>query len=686
MARIDDLCINTIKMLSVDVVEKAKSGHPGMPLGDAAMAYALWSRALAHNPKNPLWPNRDRFVLSAGHGSALLYSLLHLTGYDLTLDDLKNFRQWGSHTPGHPEYAPFRGIETTTGPLGQGFATGVGMALAERRLRDLFNRPGFPIFDYNIYGILGDGDMMEGVTSEAASLAGHLGLGKIIYLYSDNRITIEGPTDIAFTEDVGRRYEAYGWHVQRVDGYDMAGIERALKSAKKEKGRPSLIIARTCIARGCPNLEGTSKAHGAPIGGDEARLLRKSCSWPDRSFYIPREVSSRMRKAVPAGRKLEAEWQSMLAGYGKKYPALGKTLEDFTAGRFLEGWEKAMPVFKPGDSIATRSASGKVLNALAPKIPQLIGGSADLAPSNNTYIKDGGDFTPERSGRNVHFGVREHAMGAVLNGIALSNLLIPYGGTFLVFADYLRPALRLSSLMRTHAIYVFTHDSIGVGEDGPTHQPVEHMASQRAMPGLTVIRPADANETAEAWKLALSQTGPTSLILSRQNLPVLDRRKNGYGPASGILKGAYILSDSVGAPDLILIGSGSEVHLCLEAAKILREKNGLAVRVVNMASWRLFDIQPQRYRDKVLPPGVEARLSVEAASTMGWKKYTGLRGAEIGLDRFGASAPGKTVFEKFGFTVDNVVRTALRLVKGRAVKNKNQNQNQKSKTSKTEIS
>ena len=376
----------------------------------------------------------------------------------------------------------------------------------------------------------------------------------------------------------------------------------------------------------------------------------------------------------------------MLAGYGKKYPALGKTLEDFTAGRFLEGWEKAMPVFKPGDSIATRSASGKVLNALAPKIPQLIGGSADLAPSNNTYIKDGGDFTPERSGRNVHFGVREHAMGAVLNGIALSNLLIPYGGTFLVFADYLRPALRLSSLMRTHAIYVFTHDSIGVGEDGPTHQPVEHMASQRAMPGLTVIRPADANETAEAWKLALSQTGPTSLILSRQNLPVLDRRKNGYGPASGILKGAYILSDSVGAPDLILIGSGSEVHLCLEAAKILREKNGLAVRVVNMASWRLFDIQPQRYRDKVLPPGVEARLSVEAASTMGWKKYTGLRGAEIGLDRFGASAPGKTVFEKFGFTVDNVVRTALRLVKGRAVKNKNQNQNQKSKTSKTEIS
>ena len=665
MARIDDLSINTIKMLSVDVVEKAKSGHPGMPLGDAAMAYVLWSRALRHNPKNPLWPGRDRFVLSAGHGSALLYSLLHLTGYGLALDDLKNFRQWGSHTPGHPEYSPAHGIETTTGPLGQGFATGVGMAIAERRLRDIFNRPGFPVFEYNIYGILGDGDMMEGVTSEAASLAGHLGLGKIIYLYSDNRITIEGPTDIAFTEDVGRRYEAYGWHVQRVDGYDLTGVEKALKSAQKEKGRPSLIIARTRIAHGCPNLENTPKAHGAPVGADEAKLLRNSCSWPDRSFHVPKEVARHMGKAVAEGRRIEAGWKTMVARYGKKHPGLGKKLEDFMAGRFEEGWEKAMPVFKPGESIATRSASGKVLNAIAPKIPQLLGGSADLAPSNNTYIKGGGDFTPEHSGVNIHFGVREHAMGAVLNGIALSNLLIPYGGTFLVFADYLRPALRLSSLMQTHAIYVFTHDSIGVGEDGPTHQPVEHLASQRAMPGLAVIRPADANETAEAWKFALMHSGPASLILSRQNLPVLERRKNGYGPASGILKGAYILSDSGGTPDLILIGSGSEVHLCLEAAKILRGKRALAVRVVNMASWRLFDIQPRSYRDKVLPPGVEARLAVEAASTMGWQKYTGLKGVLIGLDRFGASAPGKTVFEKFGFTVDNVVKTALRLIKKR---------------------
>ncbi len=666
MARIDDLCINTIKMLAVDAVEKANSGHPGMPLGDAAMAYVLWSRALRHSPKNPLWPNRDRFVLSAGHGSMLLYSLLHLTGYDLTLDDIKNFRQWGSHTPGHPEYSPARGIETTTGPLGQGFATGVGMAIAQRRLRDIFNRPGFPIFDYNIYGILSDGDMMEGVQSEAASLAGHLGLGKIVYLYSDNRITIEGPTELAFTEDVGKRYEAYGWHVQRVDGYDLAGIERALKTAKKENGRPSLIIARTRIAQGCPTLENTSKAHGAPIGKEEERRLKQFCAWPNRSFYIPKDVARQMGKAVKLGRTLEGEWRAMTAGYGKKFPQLGRMLEDFYAGRFEDGWEKALPVFKPGDSIATRSASGKVLNAIAPKIPQLLGGSADLSPSNNTYLKDGGDFTPERSGRNMHFGVREHAMGAILNGIALSRALIPYGGTFLVFSDYLRPALRLSCLIQTHAIYVFTHDSIGVGEDGPTHQPVEQLASQRAIPGLTVIRPADANETSESWKFALTHNGPTSLILSRQNLPVLDRGKNGYGPASGILRGGYILSDSSGEPEIIIIGSGSEVHLCLEAAKILREKKKLNVRVVNMASWRLFDLQPKRYKDNVLPPGVETRLAVEAASALGWHKYVGLKGTVIGLDHFGASAPGKTVFEKFGFTVDNIVKTALKLIKGRS--------------------
>ena len=663
MARIDDLCINTIKMLAVDAVEKAKSGHPGMPLGDAAMAYILWSRALRHNPKNPLWLNRDRFVLSAGHGSMLLYSLLHLTGYGLTLDDIKNFRQWGSHTPGHPEYNPARGIETTTGPLGQGFATGVGMAIAERRLRDIFNRPGFPIFDYNIYAICGDGDMMEGVQSEAASLAGHLGLGKIIYLYSDNKITIEGATDLAFTEDVGARYEAYGWHVQRVDGYDLPAIDWALKAAKKEKDRPSLIIARTRIAQGCPTLENTSKAHGAPIGKDEEKRLKQFCSWPNKAFYVPKEAAREMGKAVKRGKTLEGQWNEMLVRYKKKYPEPGKKLENFSTGIFEEGWEKTLPVFEPGDSIATRSASGKVLNAIAPKVPQLLGGSADLAPSNNTHLKDGGDFTPERSGRNIHFGVREHAMGAALNGIALSKMLVPYGGTFLVFSDYLRPALRLSALMKTRAVYVFTHDSIGVGEDGPTHQPVEQLASQRALPGLTVIRPADANETAQAWKFALNHNGPTSLILSRQNLPVLDRRKNNYGPASGISKGAYILSDCKGTPDIILIGSGSEVHLCLQAAMALREKKNLKVQVVNMASFELFDAQPQGYKDKVLPPSVVSRLAVEAASTFGWHKYTGLGGAVIGLDHFGASAPGDTVFEKFGFTVENVVRTALKLIR-----------------------
>ncbi len=667
MARIDDLCINTIKMLAVDAVEKAQSGHPGMPLGDAAMAYVLWTKALKANPKNPLWQNRDRFVLSAGHGSMLLYSLLHLTGYNISLDDLKNFRQWGSATPGHPEISREHGIETTTGPLGQGFATGVGMAMAEKRLRDLFNKPGFPVIDYNIYGILSDGDMMEGVQSEAASIAGHLGLGKIIYLYSDNKITIEGATDLSFSEDVGARYAAYGWHVQKVDGYDLAGINRALAAAKKEKGRPSLVIVRTRIAQGCPTLENTSKAHGAPIGPEEDKLLKQFCSWPNKKFYVPKEASAEMLKAVKRGKADEAAWLKMMSRYRKKYPSLAAMWDNFSAGRFSDGWEDSFPAFNAGDSIATRSASGKVLNAIAPKIPQLIGGSADLAPSNNTYVKDAGDFTRERSGGNIHFGVREHAMGAILNGISLSGMLLPYGGTFFVFSDFLRPSLRLSSLMQTQAVYVFTHDSIGVGEDGPTHQPVEHLASQRAMPGLMVMRPADANETAEAWKFALTHKGPTSLVLSRQNLPVLDRGKNGFGPASGIKKGAYVLSDllssSRGKPELILLGSGAEVHLCLEAARLLRDKHRKNVRVVNMCCWRLFDVQPQGYKDKVLPPAVEKRLAVEAASPFGWHKYTGSGGDVIGIDHFGASAPGKVVFEKFGFTVENVVKKALALFK-----------------------
>ncbi|MDA8168067.1 MAG: transketolase [Nitrospiraceae bacterium] len=665
MGRIDDLSIKTLRMLAVDAVEKAKSGHPGMPLGDAAMAYVLWTTALRHSPKNPGWQNRDRFILSAGHGSILLYSLLHLTGYDISLDDLKNFRQWGSKTAGHPEYHPECGIETTTGPLGQGFATGVGMAMAEKYLRETFNRPGFPVIGYNIYGILSDGDMMEGVQSEAASLAGHLKLGKIVYLYSDNRITIEGTTGISFTEDVGKRYEAYGWHVQKVSGYDLKAIEKALKAAKKEKDRPSLIIARTSIAHGCPNLQDSPAAHGAPIGEKEAALLKDCDAWPKgKLFHVPGEVSRHMLEAVKKGKQLVAQWDRLMAGYKKKHPVPAGLWESFKDGRFAPDWKKSVPVFKPENGpVATRSASGKVLNAIAEKVPQLIGGSADLAPSNNTHLKGQKDYTSGSAGRNIHFGVREHAMGAATNGMALSRMLIPYCGTFLVFSDFLRPSLRLSALMQTHAIYVFTHDSIGVGEDGPTHQPIEQLASQRAMPGLTVIRPADANETAEAWKFALTHNGPVSLILSRQNLPVLDRRGRNYGPASGIHKGAYILSDSNGTPDLILIGSGSEVHLCLEAAEQLRKKK-VNVRVVNMASFKLFDSQPGAYREKVLPSGVEKRLAVEAASPFGWRDYVGLKGGVIGMERFGASAPGKVVFEKFGFTADNVVKSALKLIKG----------------------
>jgi len=658
----DSLAINTIKMLAVDAVEKAKSGHPGMPLGDAAMAYVLWDRVLRHSPENPLWPNRDRFVLSAGHGSVLLYSLLFLTGYDMGIEDIKNFRQWGSKTPGHPEYAPQEGIETTTGPLGQGFSTGAGMAMAEKYLSQYFSRPGFPVLDYNIFGIVSDGDMMEGVQCEAASLAGHLKLGKLVYLYSDNKITIEGSTDLAFTEDVGRRFEAYGWHVQKVDGYDLKGIESALLKGVKEKKRPSLIIARTSLAHGCPNLQDSPAAHGAPIGEKEAASFKDCLCWPQgKPFHVPKEVLSHMRKALKKGKAAQLKWEKLFKAYRKKFPSLAREWEDFSAGRLKEGWERAIPVFKPEEGqIATRSASGKLLNAIADYAPQLIGGSADLAPSNNTYLKGKKDFEPGSAGRNIHFGVREHAMAASMNGMALSGMLIPYGGTFLVFSDYLRPALRLSALMKTRVVYVFTHDSIGVGEDGPTHQPIEQIASQRAMPNLTVIRPGDANETAEAWKFALAHNGPVSLILSRQNLPVLDRKV--YPPASELLKGGYILSDSKGTPDLILIASGSEVHLALGAAEELRRK-GRKIRVVNMASFELFEAQPASYKEKVLPLKVEKRLAIEAASPFSWHKYVGLKGDILGMDRFGASAPGKVVFEKFGFTVENVVKRAETLLK-----------------------
>jgi transketolase len=659
---IDELCINTIRMLSADAVQKANSGHPGMPMGDAAMAYVLWTKFLKHNPKNPMWHNRDRFVLSAGHGSMLLYSLLHLTGHKISLDDIKNFRQWESPTPGHTEYCLECGIETTTGPLGQGFATGVGMAMAERYLSDTFNTPGFPVVDYNIYGIVSDGDIMEGVSSEAASLAGHLKLGKIIYLYSDNKITIEGSTDITFTEDVAKRFEAYNWHVQRVAGDDLKGIEKAIATAKKEKNKPSIILVRTHIGFGSPHKHDTADVHGSPLGEEELRLTKENLGWPDRKFYIPKEALNHMRKAVQNGKKAESAWNTLFSGYRKKHAALAEKWNAFSERKLPEGWEKLLPVFKPADgSVATRSASGKVLNSIADAFPNLIGGSADLAPSNNTYLKKYPDFGKTKGGRNIHFGVREHTMGAVLNGIALSRMLIPYGGTFLIFSDYMRPAIRVSALMGVHVIYVLTHDSVGLGEDGPTHQPIEHLTSLRAMPRLNIIRPADANETAEAWKVALKDTSkPHALILSRQNLPVIDRKK--HSPASGLAKGGYILSDSKGTPDIILLASGSEVHITLAAAEILR-KSGTNARVVNIASFELFESQPAAYKNRVLPPAVEKRIAVEAGSTLGWYKYAGLKGKVIGIDRFGASAPAKVIFNKLGLTVDNIVIQAKNILK-----------------------
>jgi len=659
---IDELCINTIRMLSADAVQKANSGHPGMPMGDASMAYVLWNKFLKHNPKNPAWHNRDRFVLSAGHGSMLLYSLLHLTGHNISLDDIKNFRQWESKTPGHPEYCLDCGIEMTTGPLGQGFATGVGMAMAERYLSEMFNKSGFPVVDYNIYGIVSDGDLMEGVSAEAASLAGHLKLGKMIYLYSDNKITIEGSTDIAFTEDVGKRFDAYGWQVLHADGADLKQIEKAVRDAKKEKNKPSLVIVRTHIGCGSPNKQDTPDVHGSPLGDAELALTKEKLGWPQKSFFIPPAALKQMRKAVAQGKAAETSWTGLLKKYRSKYPELAAKWDTLSSGVLPEGWEKALPVFTPADgSIATRSASGKVLNAVADLLPQLVGGSADLAPSNNTHLKKYADFGLVRGGRNIHFGVREHAMGAVLNGMALSKMLIPYGGTFLVFSDYMRPSIRLAALMETHAIYVFTHDSIGLGEDGPTHQPIGHLSSLRAMPHLYVIRPADANETAVAWKVAIRDTKrPHALILSRQNLPVLDRKK--YATAEEAEKGGYVLSDCKGTPDIILLSSGAEIHPTLAAAEELN-RSGIKARVVNMVSFELFEQQPDAYKKKVLPPKVENRLAVEAAATQSWYRYTGIKGEVIGMDRFGASAPAKVLFEKFGFTAANIAERAKKLIK-----------------------
>lgn len=660
----DTLCINTIRTLSMDAVQRANSGHPGAPMGLAPAAYVLWTKILKHNPKNPDWQNRDRFILSAGHASMLLYSLLYLTGYDLTLDDIRNFRQWGSRTPGHPEFGCAPGVETTTGPLGQGFANAVGIALAERHMAAVFNQPDLEIVDHYTFVMCGDGDMMEGVSSEAASLAGHLALSRLICLYDDNKITIEGGTDISFTEDVAVRFRAYDWHIIKVnDGNDTEEIWEAIKEAQDEKERPSLILLRTHIAYGSPNKQDSASAHGEPLGEEEVILTKHSLGWQaEEPFFVPEEALALFRKCIERGEDAESRWRRTFEAYRSRYPDLAGQWSDQINRVLKNGWADGLPVFSEADGpIATRAASGKTLNSLAGKIRNLIGGSADLAPSNKTLIETSHDFQKGNyDGRNIRFGVREHAMGAVLSGIALHGGLIPYGGTFLVFSDYMRPSIRLAGLMELPVIYVFTHDSIAVGEDGPTHQPVEHLSGLRVIPGLTVIRPADATETVRAWHYAVTHSGgPIALILSRQKLPVLDRSR--YSPAEGLEMGAYILSDSEKRPEIILIGTGSEVHICLEAGKILTEK-GVAARVVSMPSWELFEKTPKEYRDRVLIPDVKARIAVEAGSVMGWGRYTGSGGIAVGIDRFGASAPGGRVLEEYGFTAEKIIQSALRLL------------------------
>jgi transketolase len=661
---IDNLCVNTIRALSMDAVQAAKSGHPGAPMGLAAAAYVLWTRVLNHNPKDPEWANRDRFVLSGGHASMLLYSLLYLSGYKVSLSEIKNFRQWGSKTPGHPEYGHTLGVETTTGPLGQGFTNAVGMAMAESHLGAVFNRGNQKIVDHNTYVMCGDGDLMEGIASEAASLAGHLGLGKLICLYDDNQISIEGSTELAFTENVAARFRAYRWHVLRVsDGNDLLAIQKALKDAQAEMSKPSLIILRTHIAYGSPNKQDSHEAHGAPLGEEEVRLTKENLGLPmNRKFYVPDKALKVFRKCVDRGRKAQATWQKNFNAYARKHPELAKDWQTSISGRLRLGWDAKIPKFSEGKPLATRAASGQVLNALAEKLPTLMGGSADLAPSNNTLIKSSSDFQSDSyAGRNIRFGVREHAMGAILSGMALHKGVRPYGGTFLVFADYCRPAIRLAALMKLPVIYVFTHDSVAVGEDGPTHQPVEHLAALRAIPGLTVIRPADATETAAAWRVAIKTVNaPVALILSRQSLPVLNRKQ--YPSAVALAKGAYVLADPDGPPDAVLIGSGSEVHCCLEAQGLLAKK-GVAARVVSMPSWELFERTTQKYKDKVLLPKVTAKVAIEAGINMGWERYVGDRGAVIGINRFGASAPGATVMKKYGIKAPTIVSKTIEILK-----------------------
>jgi len=656
--------INTLRFLSADAVQQAKSGHPGLPMGAAAIAYTIWTRHLRHNPGNPLWKGRDRFILSGGHGSMLLYALLHLTGYGLSLDELKQFRQWGARTPGHPEYGLTPGVEMTTGPLGQGFAMGVGMAIAAAHLAAEFNEPGFDILDPYFFAIVTDGDLMEGISSEAASLAGHLQLGRLIYLYDDNHISIDGSTDLSFTENRLARFEAYGWHVASVpDGNDVEEIDRAIRDAKIDS-RPSLIACRTTIGFGAPNRQGTSKAHGEPLGDEELSLAKQALGWPiEPRFYIPEDVLMEFRRSIEAGSDLEARWQKLFEEYQRVHPEKAGEFERRMKRKLPDNWEASLPVFSADPKgIATRAASGKTLNVLTKSMSEIMGGSADLAPSNNTIIENSPAFQKDsRQGRNLHFGVREHGMAAALNGMALFGGVIPYGGTFLVFSDYMKPAIRIAALSHIPSIFIFTHDSIGLGEDGPTHQPVEHLAGLRAIPNLAVIRPADANETVEAWKVAIArEDGPTAIILSRQALPIFDRAIT--EEAAELAKGAYLLSEfGEDEPEIILMASGSEVHLIYNAAALLAAE-GINVRVVSFPSWDLFEEQDPAYRERLLPNRIRARLAVEAGVSMGWERYVGMDGAVISMERYGASAPANILFEKFGFLVDDVIAKAKELL------------------------
>jgi len=680
LEQLDQLSINTIRFLSVDAVQKANSGHPGLPLGAAPMAYVLWTRFLQHNPANPQWINRDRFVLSAGHGSMLLYSLLHLTGYDLPLDQIKQFRQWGSITPGHPERCLTPGVETTTGPLGQGFGNGVGMAIAEAYLAAQYNRPGFEIISHFTYGLVSDGDLMEGVASEAASLAGQLELGKLIYLFDNNHVTLSAGTNIASNEDCAQRFEAYGWHTQSLEnGNDLDAIDHALRVARSETRRPSLILIRTHLGYGSPNKQDTFEAHGSPLGVEEVKLTKQHLGWPvEPLFLIPPQALAHFREALARGQHAEAEWQDRFSAYARKHPDLAREFQQTMRGELPAGWDADIPVF-PADpkGMKTRVASGKVMSAIAPKLPSLIGGSADLDPSTHTALKDRGDFeSPDRAsgdtqgssgggwnyaGRNLHFGIREHGMGAILNGLAVHGGIIPYGATFFIFSDYMRPPIRLAALMGQRVIYVFTHDSIGVGEDGATHQPVEQLANLRAIPRLVVIRPCDANETACSWRVAIeTRDRPVALVLTRQDVPTLDR--NHYASAEGLRRGAYILAEAAnGRPEVILIATGSEVSLIVDARQQL-QKQDIQTRLVSMPSWELFDAQTEEYRRSVFPPSIRTRLAVETGATQGWHRYVGEWGDVIGLDHFGASAPGPVLMREYGFTAENVCKRALALL------------------------